>query len=94
MVYWAVAYGKGGKPQSAILDLEATEKVMPVLIDECKKAPKESFWQKMKAELKKLGKKLEVSRRSVRGRCSTTIRVLARRARAFASGPRRPGRSA
>jgi hypothetical protein len=32
--------------------------VIPVLIDECKKAPKESFWQKMKAEFKKLGKKI------------------------------------
>ena len=58
MVYWAVAYGKGGKPQSAILDVEATEKVIPVLIDECKKAPKASFWQKMKAEFKKLEKKI------------------------------------
>ena len=58
MVYWAVAYGKGGKPQSAILDVEATEKVIPVLIEECKKAPKESFWQKMKAEFKKLEKKI------------------------------------
>src|SRR5262245_58445125 len=47
MVYWAVAYGKGGKPQSAVLDVEATEKVIPVLIEECKKAPKESFCQKM-----------------------------------------------
>jgi len=94
MVYWAVAYGKGGKPQSAVIDVEATEKVIPVLIDECKKAPKESFWQKMKAEFKKLGKKIEVYRRSVRGRCSTTIRVLTRWARALASGPRRPGRPA
>ena len=58
MVYWAVAYGKGGKPQSAVLDVEATERVIPVLIDECKKAPKESFWQKMKAEFKKLEKKI------------------------------------
>jgi acid stress chaperone HdeA len=58
MVYWAVAYGKGGKPERAVIDVEATEKVIPVLIDECKKAPKESFWQKMKAEFKKLEKKI------------------------------------
>ena len=58
MVYSAVAYGKGGKPQSAILDVDATEKVMPVLIDECKKAPKESFWQKINAEFKKIEKKI------------------------------------
>jgi hypothetical protein len=50
VVYWAVAYGKGGKPESAVIDVEATEKVIPVRIEECKKAPKESFWQKMQAE--------------------------------------------
>jgi len=55
MVYWAVAYGKGGKPQSAVFDVDATEKVIPVLIEEYKK---ESFWQKMKAEFKKLEKKM------------------------------------
>jgi acid stress chaperone HdeA len=58
MVYWAVAYGKGGEPESAVIDVEATEKVIPVLLEECKKAPKESFWQKIKAEFKKFEKKM------------------------------------
>jgi acid stress chaperone HdeA len=58
MVYWAVAYGKGGKPERAVLDVEATEQVIPVLIDACQKAPKASFWQKLKAEFKKLEKKM------------------------------------
>jgi hypothetical protein len=31
---------------------------IPVIIEGCKKAPKESFWQKVKAEVKKLEKKL------------------------------------
>jgi hypothetical protein len=30
--------------------------MVPVLIDGCKKAPKESFWEKVKAEVKKLEK--------------------------------------
>ena len=58
VVYWAVAYGKGGKPESAGVDIEGTEKIIPAIIEVCKKAPKESFWQKLKAEIKKLEKKM------------------------------------
>jgi acid stress chaperone HdeA len=58
VVYWAVAYGKGGKPEAAVLDVEGTEKITPVLIEDCKAAPKESFWKKVKGELKKLKGKM------------------------------------
>jgi acid stress chaperone HdeA len=58
VVYFAVAYAKGGKPEAAVLDIEGTEKITPLLIEECKAAPKESFWKKVKAEVKKLAKKL------------------------------------
>jgi acid stress chaperone HdeA len=58
VVYWAVAYGQGGKPESAGVHVEGIEKMIPVLIEGCKKAPKESFWEKVKAEVKKLEKKL------------------------------------
>jgi acid stress chaperone HdeA len=58
VVYWAVAYGQGGKPESAGVNVAGIEKMIPVLIDTCKKAPKESFWEKIKAEVKKLEKKL------------------------------------
>jgi len=58
VVYWAAAYGKGGKPEAAVLDVEGTEQVVPVIIEVCKKAPKESFWQKVKAEFKKVEKKM------------------------------------
>jgi hypothetical protein len=57
VVYWAVAYNKGGAPEAAVLDVEATETVIPIVIEVCTKAPKESFWQKVKAEFKKLEKK-------------------------------------
>ncbi|HTP42065.1 MAG TPA: HdeA/HdeB family chaperone [Nitrospiria bacterium] len=36
--YWAVAYGQGGKPEAAVLDVDATEQLVPVIIEECKKA--------------------------------------------------------
>jgi hypothetical protein len=32
--------------------------MIPVLIEACKKTPKESFWEKVKAEVSKLDKKL------------------------------------
>ena len=58
VVYWAVAYGQGGKPESAGINVDGTEKMIPVLVEACKKAPKESFWEKVKLEVKKLEKKM------------------------------------
>jgi acid stress chaperone HdeA len=58
VVYWAVAHAQDGKPESAGVNVEGIEKMIPVLVDACKKAPKESFWEKVKAEVKKLDKKL------------------------------------
>ena len=57
MVYWAVAYAQGGKPEAAMLDVEGTDQITPMLIQECKAKPKESFWKKVKEEVKKLKKK-------------------------------------
>jgi acid stress chaperone HdeA len=57
VVYWAAAYGKGGKPEAAVLDVEATEKVIPVIIEKCKAAPKDSFLKTMKSESAKSMKK-------------------------------------
>ena len=58
MVYWAVAYGQGGKPESAGINVDGTEKMIVALGEACKKAPKESFWEKVKAEVKKFEKKM------------------------------------
>jgi len=57
-VYWAVAYGKNGQPEAEAVDVEGVEKVVPVVMEECKKAPKESFWQKVKAEMKRIESKM------------------------------------
>lgn len=57
-VYWAVAYGKNGKPEAEAVDVEGVETVIPRVVRECKKAPKESFWEKAKAEWKKIETKL------------------------------------
>jgi acid stress chaperone HdeA len=58
VVYWAVAHSQSGKPESAGVHVAGIEKIVPVIIEGCKKAPKESFWEKVKAEVKKLEKKL------------------------------------
>lgn len=57
-IYWAAAYGKNGEPEGDILDVEGIETVVPVIVAECRKAPKESFWGRVKAEFKKIEKKL------------------------------------
>jgi hypothetical protein len=57
-VYWAIAYGEDGKPESAGVNVEGIEQTVPVVIEACQKAPKESFWQKVKAEFTKLRQKL------------------------------------
>jgi acid stress chaperone HdeA len=57
-VYWAVAYGKHGEPEAEAVDMEGVETLVPFVIQECEKAPKQSFWQKVQAEWKKLEQKL------------------------------------
>jgi LysM repeat protein len=53
-VYWAVAYGSNGQPEAEEVAVEGVETVIPFVVEECKKTPKESFWQKVKAEFAKL----------------------------------------
>jgi LysM repeat protein len=57
-VYWAVAYGKHGTPDAEAMDVDSVETIVPVVIDECKKVPKESFWQKVETQWDKLVKEL------------------------------------
>ena len=40
-----------------MLDVEGTEKLIPVIIEKCKQAPKDSFYEKVEAESKKAEKK-------------------------------------
>ena len=54
LIYWATAHVKGEKPEVATINIEGTEKVIPIIIDDCKRAPQESFWQKLDAGWKRL----------------------------------------
>jgi acid stress chaperone HdeA len=65
VIYWSSAQSKKGKPLATDVDIEGTEKVIPIIIDDCKKAPQESFWNKLtgawkkvETDAKSLGKKL------------------------------------
>jgi|GEM_PF-1418446 acid stress chaperone HdeA len=48
----AVAYTKGGKAKNAVIEVVDTDTLVPFLIEECQKTPKESFWAKLKSKLK------------------------------------------
>jgi acid stress chaperone HdeA len=54
IVYWAAT--RGSKPETAVIDVDDTDKIVPVLVDACKQAPNESFWPKVRAEARKLAK--------------------------------------
>ena len=53
IVYWAATKSK---PEIAVIDVDDTDKIVPVLVEACKQAPNESFWQKVRAEARKLAK--------------------------------------
>lgn len=47
-IYWASAHARGGKKhKSNVLNIEGTEKVIPIVIDECTRQPKARFWDKL-----------------------------------------------
>jgi acid stress chaperone HdeA len=54
LVYWAEGVNRKGKPEDAVFDVEMTDRLVPVLVEVCKKEPKESFWKKAKVEFKKI----------------------------------------
>ena len=64
VVYWATSQAKSGK-ENSVIDLEGSERVVPLVIDECKKTPSGSFlqklrdaWRSIEAEAKKLRKNI------------------------------------
>ena len=48
VVYWAEGYSYEGEPIEAVIDFDATDRLVPVLVDECKETPKASFWEKIR----------------------------------------------
>ena len=48
IVYWSEGFNKKGQPTDAVFDITSTDELVPILITECQKTPKASFWQKIK----------------------------------------------
>ncbi|WP_299732761.1 acid-activated periplasmic chaperone HdeA [uncultured Endozoicomonas sp.] len=53
-IAWATAYSKAGKPEGTDFDTEGMETIRPTLLQFCNRNPKASFWDKVKAETKKV----------------------------------------
>jgi acid stress chaperone HdeA len=47
IVYWVATYGQ---TQSTVIDVDDTDKIVPVVVEACRQAPNESFWQKVRAK--------------------------------------------
>ena len=42
---------KSHKAKDTVIEIVDTDTMVPILIEECQKAPKESFWEKLKSRL-------------------------------------------
>jgi acid stress chaperone HdeA len=54
IIYWAEGLSHQGKTEDAYVDVGDTDRLVPIMVGECSKEPKESFWTKFKAEIKKI----------------------------------------
>lgn len=53
LVYWAEGYNKKGKPDDAEFDVVTTDRLVPVLVEVCKRSPQEQFLKKANEEANK-----------------------------------------
>jgi HdeA/HdeB family len=51
VVYWAEGFDKDGTATDATVDIAETDRVVPVLVKECKEEPTLTLWQKLKKYL-------------------------------------------
>ncbi len=49
VIYWAQGVKHKGRPQDAIIDVAETDRLIPILTEECQKAPRASFWSRLDA---------------------------------------------
>jgi hypothetical protein len=54
IVYWSEGMNGNGKPTEGVIDVERTNRLVPVLVEDCTKEPKSSYWQKLKQEFKRV----------------------------------------
>jgi len=52
IVFLSEGLNRKGKPEDAVVDVDRINTLVPVLVEDCKKEPQSSYWQKMKARFK------------------------------------------
>ncbi len=50
MVYWAATRDQVGRPESDLVDVDDTDRIVPLLVEKCKETPRQLFWHKVRAE--------------------------------------------
>jgi hypothetical protein len=48
VVYWAEGLDQAGDPVDAVIDLDASDSLVPTIVESCRETPKMSFWEKLK----------------------------------------------
>jgi hypothetical protein len=48
VVYWSEGFNKDGGATDSVVDIAETDRLVPVLVQECTDEPKLTFWQKLK----------------------------------------------
>jgi acid stress chaperone HdeA len=66
-VYWAVAYGKGGQPEAKAVDVEGVESIVPVVVEECKKAPRNLSGRISRSSSRRWSRSFRISDRGAQG---------------------------
>lgn len=51
VVYWAEGLDQKGDPVDAVIDLDASDNLVPTIVAACQETPKMSFWQRIKQHL-------------------------------------------
>jgi acid stress chaperone HdeA len=54
IVYWAAAFRKDGKPERIVVDVDDTDRIVPVIVEACKQAPSESLWHMVRSQAGRL----------------------------------------
>lgn len=52
IIYWAVGHMKG--KQAEMFDVEGTDRLIPMIVDECTAKPDQSFWKTLKEKAKQV----------------------------------------
>ncbi len=50
VVYWSEGFNSKGKPEDAVVDFGETDRLVPVLVQECTKTPKVALATKIKSK--------------------------------------------